>query len=68
MKIDKKLINKISIFDVYEGNKIEVDSKSIAIRVLLQPIDKTFSDKEIEDISSKIIDVIVTNFKATLRK
>lgn len=67
-KIDKKLINKISIFDVYEGNKIEVDSKSIAIRVLLQPIDKTFSDNEIEDISSKIINVIVTNFKATLRK
>ena len=66
-KIDKKIINKISIFDVYEGEKIEKDTKSIAIRVLLQPIEKTFNDQEIESISSQIIDVTTTNFKATLR-
>ena len=67
-KIDKKIINKVSIFDVYEGEKIVNDSKSIAIRVLLQPLDKTFSDEEIENISSQIIDTIISSFKATLRK
>jgi phenylalanyl-tRNA synthetase beta chain len=67
-KIDKKIINKVSIFDVYEGEKIDNDSKSIAIRVLLQPLDKTFSDEEIENISSQIIDTIIFSFKAILRK
>ena len=67
-KIDKKLINKVSIFDVYEGDKIAKDTKSIAIRVLLQPLEKTFNDEEIESLSTQIIDVITINFKGTLRK
>jgi len=67
-KIDKKVINRVSIFDVYEGDKIDSDSKSIAVRVLLQPLEKTFSDEEIEDISNQIIDTIITSFSATLRK
>ena len=67
-KIDKKIIEKVSIFDVYEGEKIESDSKSIAIRVLLQPIEKTFSDEEIEILSNQIIDTVITSFAAALRK
>ena len=67
-KIDKKIINKVSIFDVYEGEKIDENSKSIAIRVLLQPLEKTFSDEEIEGFTNQIIDLIITSFKASLRK
>ena len=67
-KIDKKIINKVSIFDVYEGEKIDNDSKSIAIRVQLQPLEKTFSDEEIESFSNQIIDLVITSFSATLRK
>ena len=67
-KIDKKVIEKVSIFDVYEGEKIESDSKSIAIRVLLKPIEKTFSDEEIENLSNQIIDTVITSFAASLRK
>ena len=67
-KIDKKIINKVSIFDLYEDEKIKNDSKSIAIRVLLQPLEKTFSDEEIESISNQIIDTIITSFNATQRK
>jgi len=67
-KIDKKIINKVSIFDVYEGAKIDNESKSIAIRVQLQPLEKTFSDDEIENISNQIIDTVITSFTAILRK
>ena len=67
-KIDKKIINKVSIFDVYEGEKIDENFKSIAIRVLLQRLEKTFSEEEIEGFSNQIIDLIITSFKASLRK
>ena len=67
-KIDKKIINKVTIFDLYEGDKLPKDKKSIALRVLLQPQEKTFTDQEIENISSKIIDSIKTGFDATLRQ
>jgi len=67
-KVDKKIIKKITIFDVYEGEKIDNQSKSIAIRVQLQPLEKTFSDQEIESFSNQIIDIVITSFGATLRK
>ena len=52
--VDQKLISNIKVFDVYEGDKLPVNKKSIAFRVLLQPQDKTFNDQEIEELSQKI--------------
>ena len=42
--------------------------KSIAIKVILQPIETTFTDKEIEKISNTIIDLISKNFEGKLRQ
>ena len=67
-QIDKKTIKKITIFDVYEGEKLPKDKKSIALRVLLQPQEKTFTDEEIENISNQIIDFVTNGFEATLRQ
>ncbi len=66
-RVDKNLIRKVTIFDVYEGNKLPNDKKSIAFRVLMQPQDKTFSDQEIENLSKQIIDVISKSFEASIR-
>ncbi len=67
-KIDKNIINKVTIFDVYEGNKLPENKKSIAFRVLLQPQDKTFKDEEIENLSKEIIDQVSKLFEATIRQ
>ena len=66
-KVDKELIQKVSIFDVFEGDKLPKNKKSIALRVLMQPQDKTFSDEEIENLSRKIIKIISKSFEATIR-
>ncbi len=52
---DKTHIKQVRIFDVYEGDRIEADKKSIAISVTLEPQSQTFSDKEIESICEKIV-------------
>ena len=67
-KIDKQLIKKVTIFDVFEGNKLPENTKSIAIKVMLQPIEKTFTDSEIETISNTIIDLISKTFEGKLRQ
>ena len=66
-RVDKNLIQKVTIFDVYQGNKLPNDKKSIAFRVLMQPQDKTFSDQEIENLSKQIIDVVSKSFEASIR-
>ena len=48
--------------------KIAINKKSIAFRVLLQPQDKTFNDREIEELSQKIIDEISQSLDASIRK
>jgi len=53
--IDKELIRNVRIFDIYQGDNIEKEKKSIAFNVTFEPIDKTLSEKDIEEISNKII-------------
>ena len=67
-KIDKQLIKKVTIFDVFEGNKLPENMKSIGIKVMLQPIEKTFTDSEIETISNTIIDLTSKAFEGKLRQ
>ncbi len=63
-KIDRNIINKVTIFDVYEGDKLPKNTKSIAIRVLLEPQDKTFKDEDIEKLSKEIIDEVSKSFSS----
>jgi len=67
-KIDKNIIKSVVIFDVFEGDRLPKNKKSIALKVKLQPQEKTFTDKEIENLSNKIIDLIATSFKGELRQ
>ena len=67
-KIDKKIIFNVIIFDIFEGGKLPKNKKSIAIKVILQPQEKTFTDKEIENYSSNIIDIVFKSFQGELRK
>ena len=50
----KDILN-IDIFDVYQGQEINHDKKSIAISVTLQPKNTTFSEQELNNISKQII-------------
>ena len=67
-KIDKKIIRNVIVFDVFEGKTLPDDKKSIAFKVILQPQEKTFTDKEIENLSSTIIDLISKSFDGELRQ
>jgi len=66
-KIDKELIKDVKIFDVYQGDNITSGKKSIAFNITLEPQDKTLSEKDIDQISKKIISTVQELTGATLR-
>ena len=66
-EVDENLIQNVSTFDVYEGENIPKDKKSVAINVTLQAIDKTLSEKDLDEISKKIIDTVGKKTGATIR-
>ena len=55
IKKTDEIIKSVSVFDLYEGEKIEKDKKSLAIKILFEPTEKTLTDNEIEQLSEKII-------------
>lgn len=66
--IDKDLIESVSIFDVYQGKGVEDGKKSIALSVRLQPTTATLTDGDIEAVSKKIVDGVMRETGASLRR
>jgi phenylalanyl-tRNA synthetase beta chain len=64
---ERQLIAGIDVFDLYEGQGIEPDKKSVAIAVTLQPTEKTLTDAEIEAVSRKIVAEVAKKTGAVLR-
>jgi phenylalanyl-tRNA synthetase beta chain len=62
--VDKALITDASVFDVF---KLPDGKTSLAVSVSLQPRDKTFTEEEIEAISSRIVAAVGKATGATLR-
>ena len=65
--IDKSLIKNVKIFDVYEGENIPSDKKSIAIKVTIQSDYKTLNENDLSNISSRIIKSVEEQTNAKLR-
>ncbi|OYU84038.1 MAG: phenylalanine--tRNA ligase subunit beta [Flavobacterium sp. BFFFF2] len=64
---EKSLLQDITLFDVYEGDKLPEGSKSYALRFTLQDPQKTLTDVQIEKIMGKIQKQLETNCEAQLR-
>jgi phenylalanyl-tRNA synthetase beta chain len=64
---EKKLLTKVSLFDVYEGKNLEEGKKSYAVNFTLQDTEKTLNDKQIDAIMQKLIKVFTEKLGAKLR-
>ena len=66
-EVDESLIQNVSTFDIYEGENIPKDKKSVAINVTLQAVDKTLTENDLDEISKKIIDTVSKKTGAIIR-
>ena len=64
---EKKLLKKVELFDVYEGDKLPASKKSYAVNFILQDAEKTMNDKQIDAIMQKLIANIKKQLGAELR-
>ncbi len=64
---EKKLLKKVELFDVYEGDKLPAGKKSYAVNFILQDEENTMGDKQIDAIMQKLIANIKKQLNAELR-
>jgi len=65
-QVGKPLLQNATVFDVYTGDRIPSNRKSIAF-TLRFGADRTLRDEEIERVMQKILNVFSQQFDATLR-
>ena len=49
------LIKSIDFFDLYQGENIEPNKKSLAIKVVFEPKNETLKDQDIENFCNDIV-------------
>ena len=63
----KKLLKQVSLFDVYRGDKIGHGKKQYAMSFVLQDLEKTLTDGDVDRMMSKFLNVFQKEFGAVLR-
>ncbi len=67
-KSEKKLLTRINVFSVYEGDNLEAGKKSYAISFHLQDTTKTLTDKVIDKVMNGLIRTFENEIGAIIRK
>ena len=64
---DCAIIQSVQLFDLYQGDRIAADEKSMAYRVALQDMNNTLLDAQIEQVMALILSELQTQLGARLR-
>jgi phenylalanyl-tRNA synthetase beta chain len=67
-KLKTKFLGNFNLFDIYEGEKIADDKKSLAINFRFVNKEKTLTDVEVETEMKMITEKLVNDFNAEIRQ
>ena len=62
-----KLLTDVKVFDIYKGEKLDSDKKSIAYNLTFEDNTRTLTEDEVMKVFSTIIRNVETKFNAVLR-
>ena len=65
--VNKELIKSVKVFDVYEGENIDKGKKSIALNVIIQSLEKTLNEEDLNKINQLIISTVESKIDAKIR-
>ena len=63
----EELLEKVQIFDVYEGKNIPAGMKSLGLRFSYRCADRTLTDDEVNEVHARIVQKIVQATGASIR-
>lgn len=66
-KIVGRLLTNVQVFDIYKGDKLNDNQKSIAYKMTFEDYTRTLTEEEVMVLFNKIIEQIVSKYHAELR-
>ena len=67
-KKSKKILESVTLFDIYRNAKLEENKKSVAYSLIFRDKNKTLSDDEVNTVMENIIKELENKLNAKLRK
>jgi len=61
------LIQTVELFDVYQGDKLSEDKKSLAFHIYYQSDEKTLTTEEVDRVQNDLVNHLANKFDAQLR-
>ena len=68
LKTGSPLIQKVELYDHFEGKKIQADKKSLTFALSFQSAERTLSDEEVTPLFESIIQTLESELGASLRE
>jgi phenylalanyl-tRNA synthetase beta chain len=68
LQVCEPLIEQCEIFDVYQGDSLKPGYKSVALSVTYRSSQKTLTEKNVEKVHMKIVNMLGSKFEGTLRE
>jgi phenylalanyl-tRNA synthetase beta chain len=62
-----KLLDQVSVFDLYEGAQVGAGKKSIALRLSFRASDRTLAESEVNELRSHMVEKVSSELGAELR-
>ena len=62
------LIETVEIFDIYQGDRIEKDKKSVAISFVMRKKDGTLEENEVKEVVDKVLEMVAKNYNGVIRQ
>ena len=66
-KVGGRLLSNIDVFDVYTGENVSDNKKSLAYSLTFQNNERTLTDEEVTEVFNKMINEVETKVGAQLR-
>lgn len=63
-----ELLESVQVFDVFTGERLGVDKKSVAISLVYRHKERTLTDEEVTSLHESVVLTLEQSFKAELRK
>ena len=62
------LLSNLELFDLYQGEGIDLGKKSLALGLTFQTSSSTLTEEEVESVMNRIVTALYSEFGATLRE
>ncbi|MFC5469055.1 phenylalanine--tRNA ligase subunit beta [Cohnella suwonensis] len=63
-----ELLESVKVFDVYTGDRVAADKKSVAIALVYRHAERTLTDEEVTEAHGRVLAKLEQSFGAELRK